>query len=300
MSTARTLPSMTDLLNRPAEPEPSVFDRQPIRPVKFLTTGITPPADLYVGANDSLQVDIFSATAGLTVDIEIRLLLPNGEISIEAESLTTVALPSNTSGKFKLAEGFLLSVMVRATTANTIRGQIYASVSFIRAFGSSPVVTYTLVQGYVTTIARVSWPILQPDFPTNGKGNLVTHTIPNPGANQAAIFTQAAFIRWRILLIHCTLTTDATVGNRQMEVVSVPVTYRIVSPNTQPASTVGDYTFAPGITTQLTAVNQYQTAWPIDLYFNPSSVLHITPLNFIGAADVLTSITIVTEEWLDE
>lgn len=301
MSAAATLPTMSALLAAPAKPEASVFDQQPSRPVKFLTSGITPPADLYLSADDSIQVDVLSATAGLNTSVSIRLLRTDGTITIEEESITTVALPATATARYRLAEGFLLSVMVRATTLNTIRGQIFATVSFIRSFGSTPTVTYTLVQGYVTTISRVSWPILQPDWPTNGQGNLVTHLVTAPGAGANVVFTQSTALRWRLLAGAFLFTTSATVITRNIEVQLQNAGNFVADswcPFGQAASAAQQYVITPGIPAVTGTPFVPNVAWPTDLRMQPGTVLIMTVVNF-QAGDAFTNIVLQTEEWVD-
>src|SRR5689334_13695976 len=75
----------------PALPTPGVQNLKPSRLIHFDVETATPPTDLYLFADDTLQLVVLAPTAGLQVTLNTRLLRPNGEVSTTLETMVTTA-----------------------------------------------------------------------------------------------------------------------------------------------------------------------------------------------------------------
>ena len=295
-------PSMSAILAPPAQPEASVFTEQPQRRVQFLTTGVTPPSDLYIAPDDSIRIELFSETPGILIHVKIRFVSALGDMMYEEEQLFTTTLPATASQDYRLGEGFLLSVALSADLNNNARGRVFASVSYIRAFGSAQSsYMLTLVQGYVAGLQRVSWPVIQTDWSTNGMGLIDFRSFGSQAVGQPWSFTTANQVRTRLMSCVVVLQTSATVGNRNAYLLAQLGGINYVnpsSPTAQVASTSGVYTFAPGFQTMTGATPLQTVQWPIDLLLPGGTMLQFSAFG-LQATDQITSAALATEEWMD-
>lgn len=293
---------MTELLAPPAVPEQSVFTQQPQRLVSFLTTGVPPPSDLYLAPTDAIRVELFSQNAGIPIFVKMRYVTPTGDLQYEEEQMQTTTLASSSVADFNIGEAFLLSVAVVTGQSSTQRGRVYASVSYIRAFGGPSVAfMHTLVQGYVTAVQRVSWPILQADYPINGQGLPVYLTLNSPAAGSNFAYTIPNNLRVRLMSMFFNLTTSATVGSRA---VSVQVIYGgaacvvAFAPTTQAASVVQSYTCASGYPSAAPTGGAMYIPWPFNLLLQAAGLLEIV-VGGIQSGDQISNVDVGFEEWID-
>lgn len=295
-------PSMTDLLAPPAQPESSVLTEQPQRLVNFLTTGVPPPSGLYVSPMDSIRVELISQNAGIPVLVKMRYVTPDGEIQYEEETITSAALPSTSLTDYKLGECFLLSIALVSGQSSTQRGRVYASISYSRAFGG-PQVAYmhTLVQGYVTTIQRVSWPVIQADYPLNGPGLPVYLTLTGPAAGANFTYTVPNNIRMRVMSLFFHLVTSATVANRVVTVQAIAggtaVAYSAAQA-AQAASSTVNYTAAAGYPSVAAGDGSVYIPLPFQYIFQAGMSLQVNVIA-LAATDQISNVNCSFEEWVD-
>lgn len=295
-------PSMSAILAPPAQPEQSVFTDQPNRLVQFLTTGVPPPSDLYLSPDDSLRAELYSQYPNVQVSIKMRYVSPSGEMMYEEEQLLTAALPATTQQDFKVGEAFLLSVAAVVTGQTMIRGQVYCTISYIRAVGGPQAsFVHTLVQGYVTSTQRVSWPVIQVDSPISGQGDLVVHHVAAPPTGQDLVFTTASYLRSRVQGILATFNASSQTGTREV-VFQILIGGRnpvYISSAVQQAPSSGmGYVACPGVPFAPSGAPSVLLPLPVNLFLPPQSqiVLHAIggqSLDYWGAGDMLT------EEWID-
>src|SRR5215469_10074295 len=291
-------PSMTAILAPPAQPEQSVFTEQPQRRVQFLTTGVTPPSDLYIGPDDSIRVELYAQNAGILIHVKMRFVSAAGDMMYEDEQLTTVALPATASQDYRMGEGFLLSVALSADSAINARGRVFASVSYIRAFGSSSSsYMHTLVQGYVAATQRVSWPVIQTDWAVNGQGLIAVRSFGPQPAGSNFTFTTGNQVRTRLMSIVCIFTTSATVANRYVYFVATSGTLQIAhaaSSNGQAAGISQTYSCAPGYPTAGAEPGAFTVPWPIDFRLQPGMAITVGAIS-MQATDQFTQMQMATE-----
>jgi hypothetical protein len=293
---------MSELLAPAAAPEASVFTEQPQRQVQFLTTGVTPPSDLYIGPDDSIRVEVFSQNAGILVHVKLRFVRANGDMMYEEEQLSTAALPASASQDYRLGEGFLLSVALTSDLTVNSRGRVFATVSYIRAFGSSQSsFMHTLVQGYVAGLQRVSWPVIQTDWGVNGQGLIIFRNLPSPPVGQAVTWDTLNQVRTRVMSFTAGVTASAAVANRYGYLLAQVAGVNYVQQTSTTPQTAGQvvfYSITPGIPTQLAAPSYQLISWPLDLYLPGGTALQFGLLN-IAAGDQIAGVALSTEEWID-
>jgi hypothetical protein len=169
---------------------------------------------LYLTGEDNLRVTTFGGVAGVTVVMEGRLVTPDGRIVPLAERHIPNSNYTAATSIFGLAEGTLTNVQLRASSAGVLGGGVFAILEIVRGGGTNAQALGTLLQGYVTTNARLAWPG-SPILPsTAGAGRLRSITGTDPAAGVEISETVPTGVRWRVISFTATLVTDATVANR--------------------------------------------------------------------------------------
>ncbi len=300
------LPGTSALLNPPAVPEPSVGYQRPPALITYAEGDVPPPSALYVGLNDQIRVMQFSHfSSQFFVQVDIRLLLPDGTIQIQSEFVVVGGAYTTGQNDFKMAEGFLLSVDVRSNQAQVPRGAIFVNVVLLRNLGSGNTMQLALSRGYVTLFSPVTWPALPPDFPTLKPGNIFVQTVGNPAAGVDWTIAINGNARWRVAAIRATLTTAVAVANRSAILQFVQagnIAYNACAAPNQAASLTWVYNWGAGVTTLLATVGagtpNVETSTPVDLWLAPGMTIQTVTQN-LQAADQWTTITLLVEESLD-
>lgn len=296
------------LLDAPAAPEASAVESRPASLLHYAERDVQPPGQLYVGLNDLIQIRTFGHPVSnelLTVDI--RLLLPDGQIQIQQESVICSNNFSIGTISFRMAEGFLLSVAVRTVNANIRGGQIFAMISLIRQIAAAGNIQLELPlsRGYVTVFSPCTWPSLPVHFPTSKPGNLQTLQIANPAAGAEFTVTVPTNARWRFCCVRGTLVTAVAAANRSAILNfnnAGNVFYNACAAPVQAASLTWGYSWGAGVTTLLVTVGSttpnVETSIPVDLWLPGGSTVQSITQN-IQAADQWTAIFANIEECPD-
>jgi len=285
-----------------ANVESKLYQPSPLEGVEFLSKGITPPSNVYIGKDDVLFVRVYCSQAAQRVDVRGRLLLANGRITLFETSIQPTSDGIGSTVLFPLGEGWLLNVTAFNPTAGSRRGECFAVVGIAAGRETSHFKHTILLQGYVTISSALMWP-----------GSILQSSVDGPGAMREFIGTDQAAgneindslpagRRWRLMALSATLTTSATVAARrpQLQILGVGQV-AVMSPvnGTVPASTVAVCTWVPGVAH--------------DTNFNPLVVSGGIPANMIlkAAATLATStllfqagdnwgpMTYLVEEWLE-
>lgn len=299
-------PATAALLNRPAVPEPSVGKQRPPTLITYAEGNVSPPSALYVGLNDQLRVFQFSHfTTLFQVQVDIRLLLPDGTIQVQTEFVNVGGSYTTGFNDFKMAEGFLLSVDVRSNQAQVPRGAVFINLVLLRNVGGGNTLQLALSRGYCTLFSPVTWPALPPDFPTLKPGAIFVQTVGNPAAGVDWSIAINGNARWRVAAVRATLTTAVAVANRSAILQFVQagnVAYNAAAAPVQAASLTWVYNWGAGVTTLLATVGSttpnVETSTPVDLWLAPGMTIQTVTQN-IQAADQWSGITLLVEESLD-
>lgn len=177
------------------------------RPKNFATYTF-PPNQLYIDNGTILRVTVFAYSSGapqIRVTGQMLRWPDNEVVNFQTLFTPTVALAANVVD-IPITAGFLMSCAVTVVPDSTNRrNQIFAKVE--QFYGSQYICT--IIQGYVRNNISLSYPGTGLTDPSSGKGyfRLIvgTNTV-SPGVNSSL----------RINSIICQVTTDATVGDRYL------------------------------------------------------------------------------------
>lgn len=267
--------------------------------IAFRTEDVLPPSAYYVAPDDSIVCGALTDVAGVSINMLIRLLTPQGEVKLMPYTFSQPTL--NAYGPvFEVppVEGYLLGVLIWAVEPD--RGRCYVTVSVVRGIPPNLMSAgLVLLQGYVNTSCVLSYPTSPLEPALSGKGALISLSA-NPGLGQEFTFACPSFVRWRIISAFARLQTDAVVASREV--------HYVVSTNTgltlgafasglkQSANTLLGYAFAPGggvVASDYTSVITGPAQLELSQGFQFSS---FTPL--MDAGDQYTSVGVLVEEWL--
>lgn len=268
--------------------------------VKFLSRGVQPPSQVYVGVNDDLFVLFASSVPNEIITIAYRLLRFDGEIVLGQFTLNVAATFTTFSYSEGLAEGFLLSMSVRSERATT-RGR-----TFVRVFLSDPALkvgfpSQMLFADYVTFAMAPAHPNGRVLAPTEGPGHVYEVPFANTGAGNEINIVVPANARWRLNTITSTLTTSAVVGARRANLDAFApgsAVYFGGAGQTQGASAGFIYTWAAGVPPMFDGVTSVTQPLPDDFILPPNAVIH-TATGGLNAGDAWTNTVALVEEWLD-
>lgn len=189
--------------------------------VSFGFEKITPPSPLYIQRDDLLQVRIDApivSTGPLLV--QGRMLMPPDQREplgeIQPISFPIPTPPTGTTYRsFNLQEGYLLSLVIFSTGSLVQRGGVFAQVQLIKGGTGQTAVVETLISDFLVGSTPIAWPNAALRNSVEGPGRLrsITGTLPAAGADISE--TVPAGVRWRFISLQATLTTSATVVNRQ-------------------------------------------------------------------------------------
>src|SRR4051812_40892275 len=169
---------------------------------------------LYLTGEDHLRLTTFGGVAGATVVLEGRLVTIDGRVVPLAETHTPNSNYTSKANTFALAEGVLTNVQLRASSASLLGGGVFAVLEVVRGLTANAQALATLLQGYVTTNARLAWPGSPIGGPTTGAGRIRAIVGTDPAAGVEVSETVPAGARWKLLSFRARLVTSAAVANR--------------------------------------------------------------------------------------
>lgn len=172
------------------------------------------PGALYLTGEDNLRLTTFGGVANLVVVLEGRLLNMDGVVVPLGERHVPNSNYTAAQSTFTLAEGVLTHVQLRIATGTSGRGGVFGVLEIVRGTGANAQALGTLLQGYITTNARLAWPGSPIESSVNGPGRIRSITGTNPAAGLETSDTVPAGVRWRLMSWAASLSTDATVVNR--------------------------------------------------------------------------------------
>lgn len=174
---------------------------------------------LFLTGEDHLRLRSLNSAAGVTLAIEGRILRSDGVLSMLRDSHVPATDRSATTKLFRLTEGWLVDLQVRAVAGTPRRGQCFVVVELVRGFTGDVQPITTLIQGYICDTSNRAWPGSPLELSTEGPGNLRSIAGTDQAANVDISETVPTNARWRIVSIDATLVADATVANRQVAMI---------------------------------------------------------------------------------
>jgi hypothetical protein len=271
--------------------------------VEFTRRGVQPPASLYVRQGELLFVEARSAAASQVVQLEGRLLLAaTGEVIPLTLTVRPPADRSGLVGTIRLAEGFLLSLIVGLVGTTARRGQVYMRAGISTAPGETGIDPLILVQGYGTAEFVLAWPPGFQEPAVSGPGMLRSITGTDPAANTEINETVPTDARWRLHAVTAVLVTDGTAATRTARLQiddGATVVLSIQPATTQIASLTRTYTAGAYGVTLTTYTPEIMWPLPPDLYlFQGWRIRTATDSRQVG--DNWGAPQLLVEEWIEE
>lgn len=231
-----TLPGQPQDSPRPAFSGAS----QPNR-VTFNSSNLNPPSELYVQRDDILVINWMSSQAGQTITVNVRLLEP-GRVATQpqpAADLANFQQAEQAYGSIKpmtqispagtayvpntfsiaLSEGYLLSVAVTTSTAQSTRGQTFVKVFLCRGGVLAGNSALCLCADYLGSQTPIGWPYGRVIAPSEGPGFIKMIQVGAPAAGLDWSFLSQTNTRTRIQSLQGVLTAGAAAANRQVEII---------------------------------------------------------------------------------
>lgn len=269
--------------------------------VKFSHIGIGPPSNQYITREDALKVNVWNSLAGMTINVNYRLLRFDGVVVPNSFNIAPPANRVRTIFIFPVVEGFLLGLQLFAQTGSPQRGQTFVYAEIVRPPTGTVIGYNTLVSDYLTAGDTLGWPGGAIRQSVEGPGFLRSVAVPNPAAG--ADWSQAvpSNARWRLQCAAMQLVTGAAVANRAVECnLSDPTTtYWLGEPTqTVPASTTVRISFGNSVPTAAANVTDIISAQPSGVIQPAGHTINSRTFT-LQAADQFSSINLLVEEWID-
>jgi len=256
---------------------------------------------LYVSGDDHLLVTTLNAAAGVTLTIGGRSLRDNGSIHVFQERHVPNTDRTAATTVIRLPCGWLQNLTIVASGGTPLYGQTFVRVDLFRGDNTGRTSLATLVQGMLTAQQRLAWPGSPLTSTHERPGGIRSITGTNPAAGVEISETVPTGARWRVLGLVFTLVTDATVANRDVNVLIDDGTNTLLqlgAGSSQTASTSRLHTLInsganPGILTSATPVLGTIPFLLLAGYRIRTSTVNLQAGDNYGAPQLLV------EEWLE-
>lgn len=245
----------------------------PLTRLRFATRDIQPPAGLWVTPDDFLVAGVANALAGVQLQVQGRMILPDGSIALPGFTVTPAGDRLLRYSSVQLYYGFLVAVAVWAVGSTLPQGtQTFASLQLVRPPISGFNLDWPMASGYVTanTFLATPYGAQAPAQGVVGQLYRVTGTAPAAGAEW--FVTVPTNARWKVRMIWSNLTTSNQVANR---VPGVQITDgansfgSIEAQATVPANSAQGAIFFPGGPAGVSEGSWINAPFPIDLELAP-------------------------------
>lgn len=168
---------------------------------------------------DALQVSSWNALASVRLTIRGYTRAIDGRVAPLNETHLANTDRTIRSTVHPLPEGELRALTVFVTGAAPIIGQTFVRLQIIRGLASSGIVLATLAADYVTAVQPLAWPGSPVKRSVEGPGAVRSITGTDQAAGVEVTETVPTGARWRLITARATLTTSATVANREASLV---------------------------------------------------------------------------------
>lgn len=208
-----------------------------------------PPSNLYIQLEDRLQIDQVATSGVIGMTVTARILRADGTIIALQLALSGGVPFTHIKNTFDLVEGYLLSLVITPSTQSFQRGIYFVTAQIIRGTPPNQFITQTLFADYVVGGYTLGFPGGRLAQSVDGFGSTNSLTIAAPAAGVELSFSVGSGQRLRPRSIRFSLTTSATVANREVTLViddGAAIFAQIPSNFTQAASLSETYCFALG------------------------------------------------------
>ena len=255
----------------------------------------------YIGLDDRLLITALSNTAAVILTVNYRILTVQGKLQPGQFTVNLGSARALTSFAFQLAQGFLVSLEIFASTGAADGVWTYAKADLTRGGGSTPLPYQPLFAGYVDVTFAFGYPKQKYQRPTDGAGLAVSYTVTNPAAGADWVFTCPSGTRQRLISLVATLSTSMVAGDRQPQFAVTDGTdaiYELFASGTVPASSSTTYTFAPISFYGGSVATGFIVPSPIGLILEPGWLLGVETNN-LDVGDQWAGITVAMQEWAE-
>lgn len=259
------------------------------------------PHALYVSGEDNLRTLSYNSVASVELSISGRFLSVEGRVTPfrfrhVCNSDRTVKATID-----KLGEGWILGLSVLVLGAAPIWGQTWARVEIARGFDGDLTALQVVTSGLVTATQRLSYPGRPPAHPLELPGAIRRLTGTNPAAGAEISETVPVGARWRLLVWHGALATDATVSNRTARLTfddGTTVYVRASNAFAHTASTTNLYTAGEGLNSISTLGASLHIPLPAGHRLLAGHRVRSSTFN-LQATDDWSAPEMLVEEWLE-
>jgi hypothetical protein len=177
------------------------------------------PSAFYCTGEEFLRVTSFGSVTSTVLAVRSRLVDLDGRVYPSSDRHVPNSDRTSASTDHPLGAGWLLGCEVFASSSSPRVGQVFVLVEVMRGSGAGATVLQTLLQGYVSDTARLSWPGSFNRWSTEGAGVLRSVTGTDPAAGVEINETVPTNARWRIHGFTAQLVTSAVVASREMALI---------------------------------------------------------------------------------
>lgn len=169
--------------------------------------------------SNSLRLAFWNARSDTAYTVQLRYQIQNqdGTISNNVETLIVNAAANNQQFTIKLAYGNLLAVTASTFGTTLENGGLYCSIRLQYGDVDDNTQQLPLIAGYVLSGAPLSYPLNQPTAPNSGLPTTRSVRLVDPAAGAEFTDQQAPTSQSKLISGIFTLTTDATPGNRVVQ-----------------------------------------------------------------------------------
>lgn len=253
-----------------------------------------------VTVGDTLRITSFCSVASVALEITARVLTLQGKIKLLSHQHAPNSDRTALNSFVTLIDGHLLSLTVTVNSGTILRGQCFVRVAIQRGKLASAAIHDLLISDYVQTSLATGWPGGTVRLPTQGPGHINARTITAPGASNQFTHTVPSGARERFLALRFILNTDANAANRLVAVNFTDGTNTILqmaSTNSVAANDSDNFNFLPGYPVQETFTESMVPG--VFRHIMLAAWTMSSAIQNLQAGDTITTITLVTEDWID-
>jgi len=216
--------------------------------------GVPSAMPFVVTGEEYLRLQIVATNLSYPVGIHWRMALPTGQIQVFQERVVSDPAIERAAvqADFPLGAGLILNVGVIGLGVAVQYGHLYARVTLMRGRGAAAVLLGTLLADYITARWGIGWPGSAIRLPSETRNTSIYYTNVAPAAGVEQVIQVPAGANWELLSFNAQLTTDATAGNRTVELrfddgAAANLLVLVRAPGTQTPSVAGFWSWVQGL-----------------------------------------------------
>jgi len=185
--------------------------------LSFRSAEIPPPTIVYIPPGAGGLLTVRSAFNSITIVINLRFLLPNGQVQPVSYELPSTTTYNEQTLRFPLSEGFLLSARITATGGNVTAGSTFVTFAITQSPNASAVTLQTVIAGFLTSAAPASYPGSTIFTPAEGPTFTLSQALSNPAAGAEFTGNLDLNLRGYIATFMAVFTASAAAATRTLQ-----------------------------------------------------------------------------------